>query len=218
MCARRPRPLGRAFPPGSSRCRPRPPYSSACSAGAVQSRAGAQMCRRCGVRLEMRRRPSRSSPACPVCYRDADADGRLPSAARPGFRLDINSHIDEHDRFPVGTDAWLETLRPRPDPDRPMVGPVRPGPALPRDRGRRCWPEPAGPAQRDGHGDDPGPALGPEPGHLRRPGRVARGPRGRRRVDGRSPGRSGDPAADSRGHATSPVTRGSPLTLTRGAR
>ena len=49
--------------------------------------------------------------SCPVCYRETEADGRLPSLAHPSFRLDINEHIDEHERFPVGDDAWLETMR-----------------------------------------------------------------------------------------------------------
>jgi hypothetical protein len=46
-----------------------------------------------------------------VCYREADPDGRFASQARPGFRLDVNAHVVEHDRFPVGDDDWLETLR-----------------------------------------------------------------------------------------------------------
>jgi hypothetical protein len=46
-----------------------------------------------------------------VCYRDADPDGRFPSQARPGFRLDVNAHMEEHTRYPVGDDDWLEGLR-----------------------------------------------------------------------------------------------------------
>jgi len=87
--------------------------------GAVASRAGAQICRRCGVRYGDAPPAFAKLASCPVCYRTTDEDGRLPSAARPGFRLDINSHIDEHDRFPVGDDAWLETLRVH---DRIQIG------------------------------------------------------------------------------------------------
>jgi len=79
--------------------------------GTVATRSVARICRRCGL-------PFGESPPefarlaeCPVCYHTTDADGRLPSAAHPGLRLDIHRHIDEHDRFPVGDDAWLETLR-----------------------------------------------------------------------------------------------------------
>ena len=80
-----------------------------------------------------------------------------------------------------------DAAHPRPDPDRPLVGPVRPRPPLPRHgRGRR-GPQPPGAAQRDRHGDDPGPALGPGgPGHGR-PGGVAGRPRGRRSPDGALP-------------------------------
>jgi hypothetical protein len=46
-----------------------------------------------------------------VCYQETDADGRILSLAQPGRRLDINAHVEEHERFPVGDDAWLETLR-----------------------------------------------------------------------------------------------------------
>ncbi len=56
---------------------------------------------------------------CPVCYQECDPDGRFASRANPGRRLDINAHVHEHDRFPVGDDAWLETLRSH---DRIRIG------------------------------------------------------------------------------------------------
>ena len=37
----------------------------------------------------------------------------------PGRRLDVNAHVHEHDRYPVGDDAWLETLRSH---DRIRIG------------------------------------------------------------------------------------------------
>jgi ribosomal protein L40E len=87
--------------------------------GAVATRAGARICRRCG--LPFGEAPSESArlAECPVCYRTTDPDGRLPSMAQPGFRLDINRHVEEHGRFPVGDDAWLETLR---EHDRIRIG------------------------------------------------------------------------------------------------
>ncbi len=69
------------------------------------------MCRRCGLRFGDAPHVSARLPECPVCYRESDADGRFPSQARPGFRLDVNAHVVEHDRFPVGDDDWLDTLR-----------------------------------------------------------------------------------------------------------
>jgi hypothetical protein len=87
--------------------------------GAVPNRPGVQMCRRCGIRYGDVPPEFARLATCPVCYRATDADGRLPSQARPGARLDINAHVEEHDRFPVGDDAWLETMR---DADRIRIG------------------------------------------------------------------------------------------------
>lgn len=95
------------------------PTATCLQCGTVATRAAARMCRRCGL-------PIGSPPAaharlaeCPVCYRETDADGHLPSMANPGRRVDINAHVHEHDRFPVGDDAWLETLRSH---DRIRIG------------------------------------------------------------------------------------------------
>lgn len=89
-----------------------PPVTSTClQCGMVSTRAAARMCRRCGLAFGDAPPASARLAACPVCYRETDDDGRLPSLGSPGRRLDINAHVDEHDRFPVGDDAWLETLR-----------------------------------------------------------------------------------------------------------
>ena len=87
--------------------------------GTVASRTGAQICRRCGLRFGDAPPVFARLATCPVCYRTTDDDGRLPSLAHPARRLDINAHVDEHDRYPVGDDAWLESLR---DHDRIRVG------------------------------------------------------------------------------------------------
>lgn len=79
--------------------------------GTVASRAAATMCRRCGLRFGEPPPASARLAGCHVCYRTTEDDGRLPSMARPGLRVDIVAHVEEHDRFPVGDDAWLETLR-----------------------------------------------------------------------------------------------------------
>jgi hypothetical protein len=87
--------------------------------GAAASRTGAQMCRRCGLRFGDVPPEFARLAMCPVCYRTTDADGRLPSFGQSGRRLDINAHVDEHERFPVGDDTWLETLR---EHDRIRIG------------------------------------------------------------------------------------------------
>ncbi|MEO5965821.1 MAG: hypothetical protein ABIR11_10185 [Candidatus Limnocylindrales bacterium] len=87
--------------------------------GTVSSRSGATMCRRCGLLFGEAPPVSARLATCPICYRTTDDDGRLPSLAHPTRRLDINAHVDEHERFPVGDDAWLESLR---DKDRIRIG------------------------------------------------------------------------------------------------
>lgn len=87
--------------------------------GAVAGRAGAVICRRCGLRFGDTPPDFARLASCPICYRTTDPDGRLASMAQPARRLDINAHLDEHDRYPVGDDAWLESLR---DQDRIRIG------------------------------------------------------------------------------------------------
>src|SRR5205085_4237118 len=50
-------------------------------------------------------------PTCPTCYAVAGDDGRLPSHHPIRGRVDMVVHMDEHDRFPVGDDDYLESLR-----------------------------------------------------------------------------------------------------------
>ena len=76
--------------------------------GAVASFAGAKLCRRCGLPFGEAPPASARLAECPVCYATSGDDGRFPSSARPGTRVDINTHVDEHERFPVGDDEWLE--------------------------------------------------------------------------------------------------------------
>ncbi len=87
--------------------------------GAVASRAGARICRRCGLPFGDAPPEFARLAECPICYRTTENDGRLPSQAHPGFRLDINRHMEEHERYPVGDDGWLETLR---EHDRIRIG------------------------------------------------------------------------------------------------
>ena len=68
-------------------------------------------CRRCGLPYGQPPRAEVELPACPICYRTVDDDGRLPSLDRAGMRVDLVRHRAEHDRHPVGDDEWLESLR-----------------------------------------------------------------------------------------------------------
>ena len=68
-------------------------------------------CRRCGLPYGERPRDNVELPACPICYRTVDDDGRLPSMDRFGMRVDLVRHQAEHDVYPVGDDEWLESQR-----------------------------------------------------------------------------------------------------------
>ncbi|MGH2512979.1 MAG: hypothetical protein ACRDGQ_09855 [Candidatus Limnocylindrales bacterium] len=46
-----------------------------------------------------------------MCYRTVDDDGLLPSLGASARRLPIADHVVEHERYPVGDDDWLESLR-----------------------------------------------------------------------------------------------------------
>lgn len=76
-------------------------------------------CRRCGLPYGQPPRANAELPSCPICYREADDDGRLTSLEMPPLRVDLVRHQDEHDRHPVGDDDWLESLR---EGDRIRVG------------------------------------------------------------------------------------------------
>ncbi|HEX7948702.1 MAG TPA: hypothetical protein VF494_00020 [Candidatus Limnocylindrales bacterium] len=80
-----------------------------CGTPAGSSRAS--FCRRCGLPFGEPPRGDVELPTCPICYRSVDDDGRLPSLAHYGLRVDLVRHRAEHDLHPVGDDEWLETLR-----------------------------------------------------------------------------------------------------------
>lgn len=79
--------------------------------GTPAARADARICRRCGLAYGQAPRPDAELPSCPICYRTVEDDGRTPSLALPGLRVDLRRHMAEHDRHPVGDDEWLESLR-----------------------------------------------------------------------------------------------------------
>jgi hypothetical protein len=73
--------------------------------------SNAAFCRRCGLPYGAPPRADANLPSCPVCYQTVDDDGRLSSLDRPGLRVDLQHHLGEHDRHPVGDDDFLESLR-----------------------------------------------------------------------------------------------------------
>jgi len=87
--------------------------------GTLARRPGVTVCGRCGLAFGDRPRADAALPACPVCYREVDADGLLPSPGAPARRVALPQHVDDHGRAPVGDDDWLETLR---EGDRVWIG------------------------------------------------------------------------------------------------
>ena len=86
--------------------------------GTEAARSDGTFCRRCGLPFGAVPRADAELPTCHVCYRSVDEDGRI--ASRTGReRLDLVAHILEHERFPVGDDDYLESLR---EGDRIRIG------------------------------------------------------------------------------------------------
>ncbi len=79
--------------------------------GTPAANAASTFCRRCGLPYGAPPRADVELPSCHVCYRTVEDDGRLPSLDLPGLRVDLQRHLAEHDRHPVGDDEWLESLR-----------------------------------------------------------------------------------------------------------
>lgn len=79
--------------------------------GSTAARPGITFCRRCGLPYGEAPRADAELPTCPICYRDADADGLIPSPLAPGRRVSLAAHQRDHDQAPVGDDDWLESLR-----------------------------------------------------------------------------------------------------------
>jgi hypothetical protein len=86
--------------------------STAClQCGTPAASAASTFCRRCGLPYGAPPRSDSELPSCHVCYQTVEDDGRLPSLQLPGLRVDLQHHLAEHDRHPVGDDEWLESLR-----------------------------------------------------------------------------------------------------------
>ena len=87
--------------------------------GVAAARADLPFCRRCGLPYGTAPREDVELPTCPTCYQSAEDDGRVASLEQPGRRVDLVAHMAEHDRYPVGDDEWLESLR---EGDRIRIG------------------------------------------------------------------------------------------------
>jgi hypothetical protein len=97
---------------GLTRTGPAATARSCRQCGAIQPNPGVTFCRRCGIAYGSAPSAEAQLPSCPVCYRTVADDGLLPSLAPgSGRRLPIAEHLDEHERYPVGDDDWLESLR-----------------------------------------------------------------------------------------------------------
>jgi hypothetical protein len=68
-------------------------------------------CRRCGLPFGDEPRSNATLPSCPSCYQTVGDDGRLPSHRSNFGRVDLVTHMEEHDQFPVGDDDLLESMR-----------------------------------------------------------------------------------------------------------
>ncbi len=79
--------------------------------GTIARRPGVAVCGRCGLPFGARPRDDAALPACPVCYREVEPDGRLASLIAASRRVSLPAHVEEHDEAPVGDDEWLELLR-----------------------------------------------------------------------------------------------------------
>jgi hypothetical protein len=79
--------------------------------GAAARSTTATFCGRCGLPYGSAPRADAELPICHICYRTVGDDGLLPSQDRPGSRINLQAHLTEHDRHPVGDDDFLESLR-----------------------------------------------------------------------------------------------------------
>lgn len=79
--------------------------------GAVARSATATFCGRCGLPYGEAPRADVELPSCHICYQTVGEDGLLASHERPGTRINLQAHLVEHDRHPVGDDDYLESLR-----------------------------------------------------------------------------------------------------------
>ena len=79
----------------------------------------AAFCRRCGLPYGAPPRADATLPSCPVCYQGVGEDGLLGSLDRLGVRVDLQHHLREHDKHPVGDDELLESMR---EGDRIRIG------------------------------------------------------------------------------------------------
>ena len=96
---------------GMTRPAAAPAGPSCLQCGALRPNPGVTFCRRCGIPYGSAPSAEAQLPSCPVCYVTVDDAGLIASPAGSGRRQAIAEHLVEHERYPVGDDDWLETLR-----------------------------------------------------------------------------------------------------------
>lgn len=87
------------------------PEQSCRQCGAQRPGPSVTFCRRCGIPFGAAPSAEATLPSCPVCYETVDDAGLLASLTGSGRHVPIAEHVVEHERYPVGDDDWLETLR-----------------------------------------------------------------------------------------------------------
>src|SRR5450755_1345613 len=96
---------------GLTRPAPATPEQSCRQCGAARPGPSVTFCRRCGIPYGSAPSAQAQLPSCPICYVTVDDAGLLASLAGSGRRVAIAEHVTEHERYPVGDDDWLESLR-----------------------------------------------------------------------------------------------------------
>ena len=107
----KPRPAAQRTGSGPSAVRPSPGDPVCLQCGMVAAGTDVSFCRRCGLPIGAAPRAEAALPSCPTCYASAGDDGRIPSYRQPSLRIDLVTHMFEHEQYPVGDDDYLETLR-----------------------------------------------------------------------------------------------------------
>jgi hypothetical protein len=107
----KPRPAAQRGSPGASPVRPSAGDPVCLQCGMVAAGTDVSFCRRCGLPIGAAPRAEVTLPSCPTCYASVGDDGRIPSYRQPSLRIDLVTHMFEHEQYPVGDDDYLETLR-----------------------------------------------------------------------------------------------------------
>lgn len=107
----KPHPTARPSTAAANSARPASTDAVCLQCGMISPGSTVSFCRRCGLPIGSAPRAEAALPSCPICYATVDDDGRLPSNRHRLQRVDLVTHMSEHDQYPVGDDDFLESLR-----------------------------------------------------------------------------------------------------------